>query len=820
MKRKHLSLFAIILVALLMLASCDFVKFTYYETENETLKTHRETLLARLYSDFNADYYADENKIQFEILFQDAINELNECESVEALDTAFETHCKRIEAIPRSLAAMIETISENIGSYASPDDYREAERLTLTSLVTLYREKLLGCQSTDEAESIFRTFKIEVYALKTALAYYQEELDKMKADYTDSLSCYLDYADYRENEQSEITAAVGRFKEECQTVNEKESLTSLYHTYENVLLSIPTAKALYATEQAALANELLITAKQAISLYNLTPTLDDDTLKNTLINAESKEAARYCLAEYLISLAENNVNALPLVKEMAKTALENAYVEKDYRENEQADMKTLVEAAVKKVNDEKTAKNIVAILAETKATLLAFKTNDVLWQEEDEAFSEALSARYQNDVLTPPESLTAASSYRELAAIIDYYAFYQLDYESFLRPTFRVKIGYPHKDAQYEINEVYWYCELIRSAVGITGYFEEDGNHLVITLKPYALATVTNVSSMKPVDRNESLVLLNPDKTYVKRSEDFNDFAYRQNEKTLSGIWNTQQLWYALESGYLPICVPDSPAAKTLARAEDILREIVSDSMTVEEKAFAIFSWFSQNVTYDLQYLPFLYPEDREHYPDSLAATLASFHAEGALFDNYAVCCGFAKAYLIMLRIEGIEAYRLLLHRYTDNAIDNLGNEGYGSHAIVAIRGSDGLFYYSDVEQCYVYNNNKCPKFHQFLQIRKHQTPYENAYILYYNDLPYAEKLPDTMLEDLTYQGYSIHITDRETLSVILDAFAEEPGKVCLSLFSSDSTPFSLEEIIKEDGRFQYNTYCYNGFNEYILYVR
>ena len=58
------------------------------------------------------------------------------------------------------------------------------------------------------------------------------------------------------------------------------------------------------------------------------------------------------------------------------------------------------------------------------------------------------------------------------ARIIDYYAFYQLDGESFERDVFRVKLDFAHNFADYIIKDVYWCCELVRSAVGISGEFD------------------------------------------------------------------------------------------------------------------------------------------------------------------------------------------------------------------------------------------------------------------------------------------------------------------------------------------------------------
>lgn len=818
MKRLILTVFAVILLC--TLSACDFVRFIPYESPDEELEARREELIGEILSVSEVGFYEEEVGYRFEILLQDALNELREAKDLDSLEIIFLRHKAKLEALPKSLEATIEAVLDELSTYVSPSDYREAERKELEDFIAFYRDAVSKATAQEDAEALLRAFKADVYHLKTDAEYRAEEFADMKTAAQEELLSYLNYADYRPDGQEKIKETVEYFSERIKEAKDDEALTVLMTQAKHDLDEIPTAKALYREEHAETVKDWLDILEDEISDHELSDTFDREAMKTHLLSFATKEASAYEAACYLLSLCEGKAELLDLYRDMTVSALSSSYVAGDFRENDRREMALKVSLAKQRLEDADTELAIQKIFEETLAELVLYETNDALWQKEDTAFLQALEDRYGDTILTLPASLTEASSYEELAAIIDYYAFYQLDHQSFLRDTFRVEIAYPHKGAQYEINEVYWYCELIRSAVGITGYFEEDGNHLVIRLIPYAIATESNTSSPRHPTRYESLVTLFPDKTYTPRGEDFSDFAYLQNEKTLTGIWNTQQLWYALEQGYLPITVEDSPAERALRRAEEILREIVSDDMSIEEKAFAIFSWFGRTQMYDKEYSKYLYPEDREHFPDELAATLNSFHVEGALFDNYSVCCAFAKAYLLMLRIEGIEAYRILVHKYTENAIGNFDNIGYGSHAFVAFRGSDGKFYYSDTEECYLLTESRFPKFHQFMQIVDHRTPYEGAYARYYNELDYAEFLPDTMLRDLTYRGYSIHVTEKEALDEMLSLYAEEKDGTVISLFESEATPVSIEEVLKDDLRFDYRTFSYNGFTEYLVFHR
>jgi len=247
---------------------------------------------------------------------------------------------------------------------------------------------------------------------------------------------------------------------------------------------------------------------------------------------------------------------------------------------------------------------------------------------------------------------------------------------------------------------------------------------------------------------------------------------------------------------------------------------VVCDGMSIEEKAFAIYSWYAKNVTYDEDYRKYLYPQDRKHFPDELAATLNAFHAEGALFDNLSVCCSFAKSYLILLRIEGIESYRMFVREYTENAIDNLGKVGYGSHAFVVIRGSDGLYYYSDPEEAY--NTTKDSfliKHNQFFTTDDTRWPYENGKTDMYKDLIFAQGLPLLYSQKLVYAGHPIAVHSEEALEEMLNAFDAEDGtNIQFSVIESEETLFSVKEHLINDARFEYKTFTFGGVTEYMIY--
>jgi hypothetical protein len=430
-----------------------------------------------------------------------------------------------------------------------------------------------------------------------------------------------------------------------------------------------------------------------------------------------------------------------------------------------------------------------------------------------------MKEKYGSYMLLPPESLTVANSVDELARIIDYYAFYQLDGKSFERGTFRVKLNFSHKYAEWIIRDVYWCCELLRSAVGISGEFDGDSSNLVITLHPYDIATVTNENRLEGAKRYDSLIEYTPSGEHTDRAEDFDDFPYLEKYAgKYVTVWNSQQLWYALEKEYIPLPLKDSPAEAVMTRAKEILREIIKDGMSIEEKIYAIYSWYSDNVYYDYAYEDKTYVEDRANFPDSEVATLRSFHAEGALLDNLAVCCSYAKSTLILMRLEGIEAYRVILHLYSDNAIDNHGEASYGSHAIIALRGSDGKFYYCDTEQCAAGDSLKYEKYMQLMVTAEEQCPYNNAIDRIWNGLDYSEKFPMKLFWDgLTYNGKSVFVDNEKELKAIIDEFCALGDKTKqINIFTFDVGKFDVKELLDLDERIEY---FYAGLGEFYEYM-
>jgi len=819
MKLKKILWTAVALLLCVSMVSCGFVDYVEYVTEDPRLEETRQKYLAELASISSEDWYDEDERREYLLAMLDAQNELAECKTLEELEAAFEKHTQIILGIPTSperiLLALIQEFQKDIDEGV----YREKEQAELEELIREYLDKIDEISDYLEAEVLVSEFKTYASNIKTDAQLYAAELVVLKKELS-VLGDDIDYSLYRTAQRETLEHTVKTFRAELANQLVKEDCYTLYQQYAQLLLPIPKSAELLAREREIWRAEWEERLSEFATTYEIEAEAEISEVLSKMALADTVEAADALGIDWMLRYADKL--SLATLRTLAGERVDCLVVQGKYRTEEREEIQAIVARYVAIIIGERDRARILAAISDAEAELLAIKTNEERWAEENQSFLQHMEAKYGAQKLTPPASLTEAKNQKELAAIIDYYAFYQLDGKSFERDTFRVNLTFAHNHAEYTIRDVYWYSELLRSAVGITGYFETDSSQFVITLIPYELASVSNTKEPVKFDRYDSQIEYSSGSTLTDRPSDFDNFKYKELAAGREiRVWNSQQLWYALEHGYLPVPVEGSSAEKVLERAKEILRQIIKEGMTDEEKIFAIYSWYGDNVTYDYEYEAFLYVEDRQHFPDRLAATLRSFHAEGALFENLAVCCSYAKSCLILLRLEGIEAYRVILHEYKDNAIDNLGRSGYGSHAIIALRASDGKFYYCDVEQSAAGPDLAYEKFHQLLVTAKEQHPYAHAIDLIWNELDYGETLPKEIFwNHLTYGGQSIFVeTEEELLSLLEKYIANGKENSQINLFQSPDADFSMDDILDTYGNLTYHKFRYGDLNEYMIHL-
>lgn len=182
--------------------------------------------------------------------------------------------------------------------------------------------------------------------------------------------------------------------------------------------------------------------------------------------------------------------------------------------------------------------------------------------------------------------------------------------------------------------------------------YQRFGNTITISMsfeeEATSKASLTNLYQQK---ESVDVILTNG------RDSGFDDFPIDSVEKTIM-VYDSEQLFYALERGYRPIFDQNgyemSDVWKIYYEAKFILKDIISDDMNEFEKVHAIYDWLVINVTYDARLKEYV-ESDIENINK-----YRGFYLEGVFLDKRAVCDGIAKAFVVLCRIEGIEAVRVV----------------------------------------------------------------------------------------------------------------------------------------------------------------
>ena len=164
---------------------------------------------------------------------------------------------------------------------------------------------------------------------------------------------------------------------------------------------------------------------------------------------------------------------------------------------------------------------------------------------------------------------------------------------------------------------------------------------------PYHILTDINASINIPdaaVLLHQQLVSQSP----YRRGDDFEDFPITLNNQGTVHVYNVTQLLWALERNYLPTFPLENSKAEQIYQAsKQILRTIITEDMTDMERCFAIFNYICANTAYATDYM--------------LAGNTNSAPEQsiiGMIDRGRTVCEGYSEAFMLLARMEGIEAYR------------------------------------------------------------------------------------------------------------------------------------------------------------------
>ncbi len=137
-----------------------------------------------------------------------------------------------------------------------------------------------------------------------------------------------------------------------------------------------------------------------------------------------------------------------------------------------------------------------------------------------------------------------------------------------------------------------------------------------------------------------------------KRADDFEGFKINELTETMD-VYNSEELWWALEQGYKPKFAFESSKAELFyERAKMILRDIITEDMNDFEKVIAITEYLTDAVSYDYDAFRLI------NRPEDDVTTNMCYYLEGVFERGRAVCDGKSKAFVVFCAIEGIPCVR------------------------------------------------------------------------------------------------------------------------------------------------------------------
>ena len=231
----------------------------------------------------------------------------------------------------------------------------------------------------------------------------------------------------------------------------------------------------------------------------------------------------------------------------------------------------------------------------------------------------------------------------ELERYLEYLVFYRKTGEN------QIVLNYDIKNTAVALSDAFDKIKIERT---FTYKYQRFGNTISIIL--FFEEEATTKSSLTDLyQQKESVVEI------VKNAKDpgFDNYPIDSVEKTIM-VYDSEQLYHALERGYKPVFEQKgyemSDVWKIYYEAKYILKDIISEDMNDFEKVHAIYDWLVINITYDARLKDYV-EADVENI-----SKYRGFYLEGAFLDKRAVCDGIAKAFVVLCRIEGIEAIRIV----------------------------------------------------------------------------------------------------------------------------------------------------------------
>ena len=369
----------------------------------------------------NAEDYRDAEKAQITLILAEANEAIDACADETAVDAVVAEAKTKLDALKTNatyeaeeaaaLAAAKENAKASLATYKNADDYRDAEKAEIASILESANTAIDACTSIDAVNAKVEEVKPELDALKTDADYKLEEAANLAEAQTNAkalLANYKNAANYRDAEKAEIKAILASAENAIDACESIEAVNAKVAAVKAELDAVKT-NAQYEAEEAAALAQAKADAKAELAAYkNADDYREVEQAKLASIVENAKMAIDACesidAVNTKVAAAKAELDALKTdavydleeAKAAAKAEVAAYKNVDDYRTEEQASFISIIGAANTAIDACESVDPIGAIVADAKAALDALKTDAVYDLEEAKETAKAELAAYKN----------------------------------------------------------------------------------------------------------------------------------------------------------------------------------------------------------------------------------------------------------------------------------------------------------------------------------------------------------------------------------------------------------------------------------------
>ena len=333
-------------------------------TEVDTLKAERDAANSTVESYKNKSDYKESEAEQLQTLIDTAKSKISTAATADEITAAVNEFKAAADLLKtaadydtEALAKVKEEAKATVSSYAKAEDYRDAEKAALETLVTKANTEIDAATTSAVVEGVVTTFKAAVDQLKTDAQYKAEELAAAKELAKTEINNYLSLSAFRSEEQETLTALINEYLGKVDAATEVSDITPLVSEYKTKASAIKTA-AQYEAEELAAAKTTAL-----------------ETIASLVNKSDYREAEQKAIDE-LLATATSAINEA--------TTIEAVNAASDMYADEVAKLKTKAEYEAEE------AKALATRKKEAEDEILDYKDTVIYRQaEEDQYFDLA-----------------------------------------------------------------------------------------------------------------------------------------------------------------------------------------------------------------------------------------------------------------------------------------------------------------------------------------------------------------------------------------------------------------------------------------------